>query len=78
MRLFCWGVAILGGVGAVAMMPVGAPARGAVSEITGGPEGQPVGEVGLPESGGPEILPAASVLLGACVLIYALLLRRRA
>ncbi len=61
------------------MVPVGVPVQGAAAEITGGSEGQPVGGADLPQSGGPEIfLPAASVLLvGAYILMYALLRRQR-
>lgn len=79
MRLLFWSIALLGGVGAGAVVPVGTPVRGAVAETTGGSEGQPVGEAGLPQSGGPEIfLPAASVLIvGAYILMYALRRRQR-
>ena len=79
MRLLFWSMAALGGVGAAAVAPVGLRAQEIlVSEITGKSGGPSVGEAGLPQSGGPDtLLPVSSVLLGASILMYALLRRQR-
>ncbi len=79
MRLLFWDVAALGGVGATALMPRSALLRESlVSEPIGKYGGPSVGEAGLPQSGGPDIfLPAAGVLLGASILMYALLRQQK-
>ncbi len=78
MRLLFWSMAALSGVGTSAVMPRIVPAREALtSEVAGKPGYPGVGEAGLPQSGGPELLlPAASVLLGMSLLMYALLRKR--
>jgi hypothetical protein len=78
MKLLLWAVAALFGVGTAAAMPRTVPVREIfVAEITGKPGGPGVGESDLPQSGGPELFfPAASVLLGMSILMYALLRRR--
>lgn len=82
MRLIFWNIAVLGSVGTAAVMPRISPVREVlVTEAsgTGNPSGLGNHDAGLPQSGGPEIaLPAASVLLGMGILMYALLRRKRA
>lgn len=80
MRLIFWNIAVLGSVEIAAVMPRGVQVREVlVAEITGNSSGTGTRDAGLPQSGGPELaLPAASVLLGMGILMYALLRRRRA
>ncbi len=79
MRLLFWNIAALGDFGTAAVMPRISPVREVlVTEASGNPSGPGNHDAGLPQSGGPEIaLPAASVLLGMGILMYALLRRRR-
>lgn len=74
MRLLYWIIKV-SGLMCTALAPSGSPVRGILAEITGEPGTSTVGEDSLPASGGPETLPLASVLLGMCVLIYALIRR---